>query len=93
MTRKLKEVIKNTKFAKPFDFSLEKTGAMIHYLVTNLEKPVSWDQLFEIMYLIDLKAYKELGKPITGVTYIKMPDGWCTLYAMMTGNLVFPLRS
>jgi hypothetical protein len=32
-------------------------------------------QLCNLMFLCDLEAYRQLGKSITGATYVKMPWG------------------
>jgi hypothetical protein len=51
-------------------FDPERQKALVHYIVQQLGS-VSRLKLRSMLYLIDLEAYRQLGKTITGATYRK----------------------
>ena len=73
--RKLK-VFKQRKL-KVFKQSDAKLRELIVYICQKFSDQPGFDlnKLCEILYVIDFTAYAQTGKPITGATYIKAPDG------------------
>jgi hypothetical protein len=58
------------------EFDKARLGALILYISKKLKDDPHFDmeKLNNILFIIDFRAYKELGKSITGATYVREPD-------------------
>ncbi|MBK9516193.1 MAG: SocA family protein [Anaeromyxobacter sp.] len=60
-----------------FDYDEHKLGELIVYIASKCEKHVRFGatKLNKILFYADFIAYENLGKPITGAEYQKLPHG------------------